>query len=68
MPCSTLSSNARKIKRTSLHSSRHIPLKGIADIYYNNLSGKEGFVEALACYGWGWASSPSHHSDWHWTQ
>lgn len=31
-----------------------IPPKGIADIYYNKLSGKEGFVEALACYGWGW--------------
>jgi predicted TIM-barrel fold metal-dependent hydrolase len=38
-----------------------LPPKEIADIYYNNLSGQEGFVEALACYGWGWHSETALH-------
>ena len=38
-----------------------LPPKGVAEIYYDNLSGQEGFVEALACYGWGWHSETALH-------
>ncbi|PUZ26154.1 amidohydrolase [Chitinophaga parva] len=38
-----------------------LPPKGVADIYYSQLSGNEGMVEALACYGWGWHSETALH-------
>ena len=38
-----------------------LPPKGVADIYYDNLAGREGFVEALACYGWGWHAETALH-------
>jgi uncharacterized protein len=38
-----------------------IPPKQVADIYYDNLGGKEGFVEALGCYGWGWHAETALH-------
>ena len=38
-----------------------LPPKGVAEIYYDNLAGNSGFVEALACYGWGWHSETALH-------
>jgi len=38
-----------------------LPPKGVADIYYNNLGGADGMVEALACYGWGWHAETALH-------
>jgi predicted TIM-barrel fold metal-dependent hydrolase len=38
-----------------------LPPRGVAEIYYDNLSGRKGFVEALACYGWGWHSETALH-------
>jgi predicted TIM-barrel fold metal-dependent hydrolase len=38
-----------------------LPPKGVAGIYYDNLANREGMVEALACYGWGWHSETALH-------
>lgn len=38
-----------------------LPPKGVAGIYYDGLAGRQGFVEALACYGWGWHSETALH-------
>lgn len=38
-----------------------LPPKGVAGIYYDDLAGRQGFVEALACYGWGWHSETALH-------
>lgn len=38
-----------------------LPPKSVADAYYSNLSDKPGYVESLACYGWGWHSETALH-------
>jgi predicted TIM-barrel fold metal-dependent hydrolase len=38
-----------------------IPPKAVQDAYYSNVGGKDGMMEAIACWGWGWHSETAIH-------